>query len=102
MVYDNLVIEGVHPALPGHFPGNPVAPSVVLLQMVIDALAAGQPSRIVTGVRQIMFLLPVRPDEAFRIEYSDVREGCFQVRTQAGDVLLAEGRLRMAPAPVGA
>ena len=34
----NFVIESDHPALPGHFPGRPVVPGVVVLDRVLAAI----------------------------------------------------------------
>ena len=57
-----LCIAADHPALPGHFPGAPVVPGVLLLSQVLDAaeqwLGAGvQPLRL----RQAKFPAPWLP-----------------------------------------
>src|SRR3546814_5615986 len=39
-----LVIGDDHPALPGHFPGRPIVPGVVIVDRVLDAIEAAQGS----------------------------------------------------------
>jgi 3-hydroxymyristoyl/3-hydroxydecanoyl-(acyl carrier protein) dehydratase len=58
----SLFIGADHPALPGHFPGMPVVPGVLLLAQVLDAAdqwlgGAVQPLRL----RQAKFPAPWRP-----------------------------------------
>jgi 3-hydroxyacyl-[acyl-carrier-protein] dehydratase len=59
-------IAASHPALPGHFPGDPVVPGVVLLDRVMAAIErawAGQ----VAGFPQVKFLRPLRPGQAVEL-----------------------------------
>lgn len=57
-----------HPCLPGHFPGNPIVPAVLLLELVLDAVHAcrGRQWRL-SRLIESKFLLPLRPDETFEI-----------------------------------
>ena len=52
-------IPADHPALPGHFPGNPIVPGVVLLELV-EALLAGHGYHV-RECPQVKFLFPVAP-----------------------------------------
>ena len=36
-----FVIAADHPSLPGHFPGQPVVPGVVVLERVLEAIESG-------------------------------------------------------------
>jgi len=62
---DIQCIPADHPALPGHFPGKPVVPGVVLLDRVL-AVARGLGP--VSGLPQVKFLKVLRPGAEFRIE----------------------------------
>jgi 3-hydroxyacyl-[acyl-carrier-protein] dehydratase len=62
------VIDPAHPALPGHFPGHPVVPAVVLLAEVAAAIeAALGPQARLTGLPGVKFFAPLAPGERFRI-----------------------------------
>ncbi len=67
-----LTVPASHPALPGHFPGNPIVPGALLLGEVIRAAAR---QHRVTGVAAAKFLVPLRPDTPFHIELSPVADG---------------------------
>jgi hypothetical protein len=59
-----LSISPDHPALPGHFPGQPVVPGVVLLDHLIEATEAALARPVhVTGLPQVKFLAPLLPGE---------------------------------------
>jgi 3-hydroxymyristoyl/3-hydroxydecanoyl-(acyl carrier protein) dehydratase len=58
-----------HPALEGHFPGNPIVPGVVLLDQVIAAFKKEQGRDInIHKIPWVKFLSPLEPGE--RIEFS--------------------------------
>lgn len=64
----SLVVQADHPALSGHFPGNPVVPGVLLLDRVLEALEAVtcQPVRL-RRLRHVKFLAPLLPGEVAEI-----------------------------------
>lgn len=55
-------IDADHPALPGHFPGQPVVPGVVLLDHVAAAVAQWQ-GRTLQRLAQVKFLQPLLPGQ---------------------------------------
>jgi len=59
-----ICIPGDHPALPGHFPGAPVVPGVVVLDALVSA-AERQLGRMlpIAGLAQAKFLAPLLPQQ---------------------------------------
>ena len=59
-----------HPALAGHFPGNPLVPGVVLLTELLEALEeeAGMECGPLT-LSSVKFMRPLRPDESFTLRW---------------------------------
>ena len=55
-------IEATHPALPGHFPGHPLVPGVMLLEHVANALRDWRGQRL-ARVLEAKFVAPLLPDE---------------------------------------
>ena len=53
-------IDADHPALPGHFPGRPVVPGVVLLDRVAAAIERETGARVAALV-QVKFIAPLLP-----------------------------------------
>jgi 3-hydroxyacyl-[acyl-carrier-protein] dehydratase len=66
-----------HPALPGHFPGNPIIPGALLLSEAAQAIAAelaAAPELL--QVQSAKFLRPVRPGDRVLIRFDrDARGG---------------------------
>ncbi len=82
-----------HPALPGHFPGHPIVPGVVVLDHVLDAIQA-QHGPLHGGLRlpQVKFVQPLLPGQRARI----VLEGAaprWKFRVLRGQTLLASGEI---------
>ncbi|HJW81088.1 MAG TPA: hypothetical protein VJ396_02495 [Acidiferrobacterales bacterium] len=68
-------IPASHPALPGHFPGQPVVPGVVLLDLVQAALCETIRGARITGLPSVKFLAPLRPEEDVEITVSPKSPG---------------------------
>lgn len=90
----SLVVAPDHPALPGHFPGDPIVPGVLLLAHVEAALAAAHGPLRVTGIPEAKFLAPVRPAETIAIAFPAVTAGEARFECRRGADLVARGRLR--------
>ncbi|MDO5506294.1 MAG: hypothetical protein Q4F49_08420 [Pseudoxanthomonas suwonensis] len=63
-------IDHDHPSLPGHFPGNPVVPGVVLLERVVAAIEARHGPLPPLRFPQVKFVRPLLPGHTARIELS--------------------------------
>lgn len=82
-------VAASHPALPGHFPGKPVVPGVVVLERVAAAIRGAWALRV-TGLPQVKFLRPLQPDRSARLQIARA-DGtvCFRVIQDAE--LIASG-----------
>jgi len=87
-----MQIPASHPALPGHFPGHPVVPGVVLLDAVVQALPqhAGYATRV-TGFPAVKFLAPLLPQRVFEIGFRTKRAGQAQFEILADGEKLVSG-----------
>ncbi|MDB5372098.1 MAG: hypothetical protein JWP04_740 [Belnapia sp.] len=57
-----FAVPAGHPALPGHFPGRPIVPGVLLLDAVLRAAAALDPGRVAPALLlRAKFPAPVAP-----------------------------------------
>ena len=99
-----FVIAADHPSLPGHFPGRPLVPGVVMLERVIEAVEAAQfalgraPLAAPLRLPQVKFLQPLLPGELARIELAPV-EGAparWRFRILRDAALLASGEVAAA------
>jgi 3-hydroxymyristoyl/3-hydroxydecanoyl-(acyl carrier protein) dehydratase len=64
---NGFVIADDHPALPGHFPGRPIVPGVVILDRVLDAVEVAHGPLGALRLPQVKFLRPLLPGQAARV-----------------------------------
>jgi len=85
-----------HPSLPGHFPGTPIVPGMVILDEILAALTEWRGGSHVTAIRAVKFLAPLKPQQPFTICLSagqDAEEVDFSCRVD--DRVIVEGRLEI-------
>lgn len=92
----HFTIAADHPCLPGHFPGRPLVPGVVVLEQVLRAIAVetGMP---VGALRlpQVKFMAPLLPGQTAQV----MLEGApprWKFRVVHGERLLVRGELVVA------
>ena len=86
-----------HPSLPGHFPGAPIVPGVVILDEVLAALIEWREDSHPTVISTVKFLVPLKPGQVFTISIVASEHGESQVafRCQIEDRVIVEGRLQV-------
>jgi 3-hydroxymyristoyl/3-hydroxydecanoyl-(acyl carrier protein) dehydratase len=90
---ERFSIAADHPSLPGHFPGMPVAPGVLLLDRVAASLeraGAGRFARLAV----VKFVTPLLPGQ--QAELSWKRDGVrvrFRIERGGSTILSGEGEL---------
>jgi len=89
-----FTIPADHPALAGHFPGNPIVPGVLVLAHVQRALEARVGPVRPTGLPQAKFLAPLRPGETCLITFTTLADGDARFECRSGGRLVARGTLR--------
>ncbi len=97
MIFLHDEVSPLHPALAGHFPGNPIVPGVVILRRVCRAVAEAH-GAAVSAVPVVKFHAPLRPAEPFDIGLEPAGEGSVSFRVVRGETLIAAGTVRFTAA----
>lgn len=82
-----------HPSLPGHFPGRPVVPGVVVLEQVLAAIQATHGPLPRLRLPQVKFVRPLLPGQVAMIALDPGAEGRWRFRVTRGDDLVASGEV---------
>ena len=81
-----------HPCLPGHFPGRPLVPGVVLLDQVLAAIEAAHGPLGPLRLPQAKFVQPLLPGEQARVELAGSAPR-WRFRVLRDGTLLASGEV---------
>lgn len=91
-IAETLRIPATHPSLPGHFPGNPIVPGVVLLDRV--AAAVGKRGARLAKIGVVKFMTPLKPDEDATLAITtDGARVSFRIERDGTPILRGEGEL---------
>ena len=88
------VVPVDHPAFAGHFPGTPILPGVVLLDVTLHAIteAAGiEPGSCEIG--SVKFLSPAKPGDQLEIRYDSPPGGTIRFDIVADTRKIASGNI---------
>src|SRR6266571_8483535 len=91
------IISADHPSLPGHFPGAPLVPGVVILDEVLGALLEWRKDCLLSAIRTVKFLVPLKPEQTFTICFSASDDGGGEVNfsCRVEERVIVEGRLEV-------
>ena len=86
-----------HPALPGHFPGRPIVPAVMILDAVMEAAQCSiNRPLVLTTIRSAKFMAPLLPGAEAYVDL--VRGGAsWSFVVKCGDTLIANGSFVLQP-----
>ncbi len=93
----NWTVPIDHPALAGHFPGNPILPGVVWLALILELAQRELGFRGGGSWRRVRFLQPVAPGGRVSLRVTGDAQGfSFTVDTNDGSAV-ARGRCSHVP-----
>ena len=86
-------VAATHPSLPGHFPGQPLVPGVLLLEQVVAAIERVWQARV-RGLPQVKFRRPLLPGHSAELVLE--RGARVQFRIHENGEVLASGSAELA------
>jgi 3-hydroxymyristoyl/3-hydroxydecanoyl-(acyl carrier protein) dehydratase len=91
------VIAKDHPALAGHFPGNPIVPGVLILDEVLQVAEQWRGKLRLKSVISVKFIFPLKPGVAFSIKLHEEDRSRIAFECWLDGTALASGRLVVEP-----
>lgn len=96
-----MVVAPDDPCLAGHFPGQPILPGVLLLDLLAAALRRARPRQGGLVLEAVKFTAPVRPGQAVALCWADTAPGRAAFHAEADGIRVLSGRAVWTPAPAG-
>lgn len=86
----HIDIDAHHPVFAGHFPGRPIVPGVMLLDLAQQAIEAAT-GRALQGLAATKFLSAAVPGDALTLDHEST-EGGVRFTIRCGERVVASGR----------
>jgi 3-hydroxymyristoyl/3-hydroxydecanoyl-(acyl carrier protein) dehydratase len=88
------LVPADHPAFAGHFPGNPILPGAVLLDVALEIIAnASGVALDHCAVSSVKFLSPAKPGDELQIQHECLASGAIRFDIVAGMRKIASGSI---------
>lgn len=91
-----LLVSADHPALRDHFPGAPIPPGALLLQLLLDAAEDCYPERRICGVEDLKFLRPLEVDLEAEVWF-DLRDDALDCEVRQSGSTVIRGSFKTHP-----
>ncbi len=96
-----FVVDPAHPSLPGHFPGQPIVPGVVLLDETLALILDCLPGTTPIGIVASKFTSVLLPGQVVEVACGPVVGGKLDFRCTVAGTAVARGTLRLGEAEAG-
>ncbi len=88
------MVPADHPAFAGHFPGRPILPGVVLLDMALHVVADAAGTGLeVCEISLVKFLSPAKPGDTLEIRHDFPAGGIIRFDIAADERKIASGNI---------
>lgn len=88
------IVPPDHPAFAGHFPGTPILPGVVLLDVALQIIARTREIALdLCEISSVKFLSPASPGDELVIQHTVLASGTIRFDIVAGTRKIASGSI---------
>jgi len=92
------IVPSEHPAFAGHFPGTPILPGVVLLDVALHSIAESRGIALdLCEISSVKFLSPAHPGDELEIQHNLSASGTIRFDILAGARKIASGSIVPGP-----
>ncbi|MDR9435519.1 MAG: hypothetical protein RI563_01475 [Thiohalophilus sp.] len=96
MIISSFCVSRAHPSLEGHFPGNPIVPGVVALELILEALMREVDDVYIHGFPQVKFHAPIYPEQDVSIRFTHKKDCVYDFICEVGDKKVISGKIKLA------
>ncbi|MBV9510966.1 MAG: hypothetical protein JO303_11870 [Caulobacteraceae bacterium] len=91
-----FLVPAAHPSLPGHFPGRPVVPGVLLLDEAFALILRTREGARLAAIEHVKFAAPVMPDQEVMVEWNEIAPDRLDFACFVAGRTILRGRARLA------